>query len=81
MEKLDFRKAKTQLSKLLKRVEKGEAFIITRNGKPVAELAPVSNRQLPRRLGGQKGTIVVSDDFNAPLPDEILAAFEGREKP
>lgn len=36
--------AKTHLPKLLERVEKGERFVITRHGKPVAELIPVAAR-------------------------------------
>ena len=36
--------AKTHLPKLLEQVEKGERFIITRHGRAVAELAPVSRR-------------------------------------
>jgi prevent-host-death family protein len=36
--------AKTHLPKLLERVEKGERFVITRHGKPVAELIPVATR-------------------------------------
>jgi prevent-host-death family protein len=67
--------AKTNLSKLLARVAQGEEIILARAGKPVARLVPVSTP--PRRPGSGKGHIRMSDDFDAPLPDDVLAAFEG----
>ena len=70
--------AKTHFSKLLKRVEKGESVLIARNGIPVAELRPISEKRIERRFGELRGKIVVPDDFNAPLPDEILDLFEGK---
>jgi prevent-host-death family protein len=69
--------AKTNLSKLLDRAERGEEIVIMRNGRPVAKLVPVSVSQEPRKLGTLKGRIRVRKDFDAPLPDEILEAFEG----
>jgi prevent-host-death family protein len=68
--------AKTQLSQLLRRVEAGEEIIISRSGTPVARLVPVD--QPPRRLLGlDQGLFVVPDDFDAPLPDALLAELEG----
>lgn len=49
MEKIGAYEAKTHLPKLLERVEKGERFVITRHGKPVAELVPVVRRS-PERI-------------------------------
>jgi prevent-host-death family protein len=69
--------AKTQLSRLLDQVEKGEDVIITRSGRPVAKLTSVRRSQSPRKLGGLKGRIRIGRDFDAPLPPEILDAFEG----
>jgi len=68
-------KAKTDLSKLLKRVAMGEEIIITNNGKPVAKLVHIPS-QGPRVLGRDEGLFEVPDDFNDPLPDEILELFE-----
>jgi prevent-host-death family protein len=70
--------AKTHLSRLLERVEKGEEITIARGNVPVARLVPVT--ALPRRPGRLKGRIRVSKDFDAPLPAEILAAFRGEKE-
>lgn len=70
--------AKTQLSKLLEAVEAGEEVIIARAGKPVARLMPLARSQPRRKLGSLAGRFTVPDDFDAPLPDAVLALFEGR---
>lgn len=80
MEIVDVQEEKTQLSRLLERVSRGEEIIIARDGKPVAKLSPVVSRK-PRRLGTMKGQIWVAPDFDAPLPDEVLDLFEGRRAP
>lgn len=70
--------AKTQFSKLVDQAAAGEEIIIAKAGKPVAKLAPLSPEQKPRRrLGSLAGQITISDDFDAPLPDDIIALFEG----
>lgn len=66
--------AKTHLSKLLTRVAAGEEIAITRRGQVVARLVP-PNRRRVRRLGFDAGRFVVPDDFDAPLPAELLDAF------
>jgi antitoxin (DNA-binding transcriptional repressor) of toxin-antitoxin stability system len=64
---------------LLDRVEAGERLIVLRGGRPVAELRPVTPvRQTPRPFGLAAGAFAVPDDFDAPLPDDILREFEGR---
>jgi prevent-host-death family protein len=70
--------AKTKLSKLVDEAAQGEDVIIARNGKPVARLTALKPEKLPVRFGLLKGKIWIADDFDAPLPDEILAGFEGR---
>jgi prevent-host-death family protein len=67
--------AKTQLSRLLEDVAAGEEVVITRRGEEVATLVPV-RRSSPRQFGTDRGRFVVPDDFDAPLPDELLDAFE-----
>jgi len=67
--------AKTHLSRLLTRVAAGEDVVITRSGRPVARLVPVE-RTGRRRLGMDRGRFVIPDDFDAPLPDDLLDAFE-----
>ena len=68
--------AKTHLSKLIEKVERGEDVIIARAGKPVARLTGLVPDKPKIRFGGLKGKIWVADDFDAPLPPEILAEFE-----
>lgn len=69
--------AKTQLSRLLARVEAGEDVVIARRGEPVARLVPCKPRG-KRRFGSMKGKIFVGDSILDPLPDDELAAWEGR---
>ncbi len=70
--------AKTQFSRLLRRVAAGEEIIIANRGVPVARLVPMSKQKPKRQLGAYGDTIWIADDFDAPLPDEILDAFEGK---
>ena len=75
MTEVNIHEAKTQLSKLLRRVAAGEEIVIARAGRPVAKLVPVS--AAPKRLFGlDRGVYEVPDDFDAPLPDGVLDAFE-----
>lgn len=67
--------AKTQLSRLLTRVEAGEVIAITRRGEEVARLVPTPDGG-PRSFGMDRGRLVVSEDLDAPLPDDVLADFE-----
>lgn len=69
--------AKTHLSRLIARVEAGEEVVITRRGKPIANLVACKPRK-KRRPGRLKGNIVIPDDFFDPLPEEELKAWEGR---
>jgi prevent-host-death family protein len=72
--------AKTQFSRLLKRVALGEEIIIAVRGKPVARLIPLKVDETDRKFGTFKGQFEVPEDFDAPLPDELLDAFEGKLK-
>ena len=72
--------AKTHLSRLIEEAAAGEEVVIARAGKPVARLLPFEARAEPRRPGLMKGQIWIADDFDVPLPEEILAAFRG-ERP
>ncbi|HUY88844.1 MAG TPA: type II toxin-antitoxin system prevent-host-death family antitoxin [Pirellulales bacterium] len=63
---------------LLARVEAGEHLLVVRGGRPVAELRPIAvPRPGPRPFGLAAGAFVVPDDFDAPLPEDILREFEG----
>lgn len=67
--------AKTHLSRLLNRVSSGEEIVITRRGEDVARLVPEQG-STARRLGVDEGRFTVPDDFDAPLPDDVLDAFD-----
>lgn len=69
--------AKTHLSRLLQRVAAGEEIIIARRDRPIARLVPILDRP-PFTPGQFAGRIRVGDDFDDPLPDDVLDAFEGR---
>ena len=71
--------AKTNLSRLLDRAAGGEEVVITRNGRPVAKLVAATPVRKPRKLGGLKGRVRIGKDFDSPLPDDILDAFEGKK--
>ena len=71
--------AKTHLSRLIDRAAAGEEVIITRHGRPVAKLVPFAPKAKRRKLDLMRGEIRMDADFNAPLPEELLATFEGRE--
>lgn len=70
--------AKTQLSRLLDAAAAGEEVVIARAGKPVARLVQYEPKKQPRKLGTLAGQFRVPDDFDDPLPDDVLDAFEGR---
>ena len=79
VETVNVHAAKTHLSSLLQRVMNGEEIIIARSGKPVAKLVAIDAPAGDRVAGTAKSEIRLSDDCDAPLPDDLMAAFEGGE--
>jgi len=77
MQTVNIHDAKTQFSKLIEAVSQGERVIIAKAGKPVAELIAIGFVLPARKPGSLKGKIKIADDFDSPLPNEILDAFEG----
>lgn len=75
---IDINAAKDQLSTLLEAVQRGEEVIISQDGQAVAQLVAVRPRLKLREPGSMAGRIWIAEDFDAPLADETLAAFEGR---
>jgi prevent-host-death family protein len=72
--------AKTHLSRLIDQVNAGEEIVITRHGRPVARLVPAGAAQ-PRKPGLLEGKgCWIAEDFDEPLPDDLLELFEGRRK-
>ena len=70
--------AKTHLSELVERAARGEEVVIAKAGEPRARLVPLAPPRRPRRPGAWKGRIVIGPDFDAPLPDDVLDAFDQR---
>ena len=68
--------AKTRFSKLIARVEAGEEIVIARDGTPVARLVAVRPRAAKRVSGRDRGLFSVPEDFDAPLPADLLGEFE-----
>ena len=68
---------KTPLSRLLQRIAAGDDVIITRSGRAVARLVPIENTRPV--FGADEGCFVVPDDFDEPLDEDLLRAFEGRD--
>lgn len=64
--------------KYLRQVEAGETLVILRANQPIAELRPITLSQPLRPIGLCVGEFTVPDDFDAPLPDDLLNAFEGK---
>lgn len=63
--------------KYLRQVEAGETLVIMRDDKPIAELKPIAGSKQLRPFGLCAGEFTVPDDFDAPLPADILREFEG----
>lgn len=77
MTTVNIHEAKTRLSELLQRMSAGEEIVIAKAGRPVARLCPFVGPKEQRRAGVDRGKAWVSDDFDAPLPDQMLEDFEG----
>jgi prevent-host-death family protein len=79
MPTINIYEAKTQLSKLVDMAAEGTDVVIARNGKPVARLTTLeAPKKRNYKLGLLEGQGWIADDFDAPLPDDLQALFEGR---
>ena len=65
-------------SKYLRQVEAGETFVILQADRAIAELRPIPSGTKLRPFGLCAGEFIVPDDFDAPLPEDVLNAFEGK---
>jgi prevent-host-death family protein len=74
---VNIHEAKTQFSKLVDAAMRGEEVVIAKAGKPAAKLIPITKEKPKRRFGVLKGKLQIADNFDAPLPDDVLASFEG----
>ncbi len=79
MIKLNIHQAKTHLSRYLARLKPGEVIQLCKRNVPIAEIRPLpAAPHKPRPLGLAKGEVQIHSSFFDPLPDDIVAAFEGR---
>ena len=78
MNKVNIHQAKTQFSRLVELAASGEEIIIAKSGKPVARLVAYAIKGVVRRPGSMRGKIRIKKNFDAPLPKELLGAFEGK---
>jgi prevent-host-death family protein len=76
METVNIYDAKTRLSQLVDKAVAGEDVIVSRNGKPLVRITRLESPRRPVRFGVLKGKIQIARDFDAPLPPDIVAAFE-----
>jgi prevent-host-death family protein len=77
METLNIYDAKTRFSQLVDKAASGEDVVVSRNGKP---LVRITRLEVPKRrikFGLLKGKLNIPADFDSPLPNEVLAGFEG----
>jgi prevent-host-death family protein len=75
---VNIHEAKTHFSKLVDKAINGEEIIIGKSGKPVVKLIAIQNKKPKRAPGSLKGKIRISEDFDAPLPADLLEEFEGK---
>jgi antitoxin (DNA-binding transcriptional repressor) of toxin-antitoxin stability system len=80
MSQVEIEAAAKDLPGLVARARSGEEVVLVESGREVAKLVPVgtSGRGYTVRLGRLEGQFKIPDDFDAPLPDEILDLFEGK---
>lgn len=76
MNQVNVHEAKTHLSRLLERVAAGEEIVLAKAGTPVARLVPFVPELTERHAGTARGDVWVSEDFDAPLPENIQRGFE-----
>jgi prevent-host-death family protein len=74
---INIHKAKTHLSRIVDEVAAGAEVVIAKAGRPVARLVPLENQPRRKVLGLLKGKLRVPADFNAPLPADVIADFDG----
>jgi prevent-host-death family protein len=80
MIELNIHEAKTHLSEYLDRLAAGEVIILCRRNEPIAEIRGIAKPKKPRPIGLDKGAFEVGPEFFEPLPDELLAGFEGTDE-
>lgn len=81
MKQINIYEAKTQLSALVDQASRGHGVIIAKSGTPLAKLVPLAEEKRAKiKFGLMKGQIKFAKDFEAPLPEAVLTAFEGGKR-
>lgn len=81
METVSMHQAKSSLSRLVKSAANGETILIGAYGKPTAKLVASDLPTRPaKKIGVLAGKLKIPDDFDAPLPTDVLADFEGQDQ-
>lgn len=75
MKIINIHEAKTHFSQIVKDVLAGEEIVIAKADKPLVKLTPYSETLTPRRSGQLKGLLKISEDFDTPLPDDLIDSF------
>jgi prevent-host-death family protein len=76
---INIHEAKTHLSRIVEEVAAGAEVIIAKAGRPVARLVPLESVAPRKHLGLLRGAFTVPEDFDSPLPNDVLDAYEGRK--
>lgn len=77
MRSVDIHEAKNHLSRLVEQAASGEEIVIAKAGRPMAKLVPIKTNRRRRKPGSMVGKIRIAEDFDAPLPDDLLSRFLG----
>lgn len=75
---VNIHEAKTHFSELVNAASKGKEILIAKAGQPVAKLVALQEKKTKVRFGIMKGKIKIAEDFDGPLPDDLLDLFEGK---
>ena len=78
MDTINIYEAKTRLSQLVDKAAAGEDVVVSRNGKPLVRITALVAGKRPVKFGVLRGKVKVARDFDAPLPDDVLAEFGGK---
>jgi prevent-host-death family protein len=78
MESVNIYDAKTRLSQLVDKAAAGEDVVVSRNGKPLVRITALVVENRPVKFGVLRGKVKIAPDFDAPLPNDVLAEFAGR---
>jgi len=78
MQSVNIYDAKTRLSQLVDKAAAGEDVVVSRNGKPLVRITALVVENRPIKFGVLRGKVKIAPDFDAPLPNDVLAEFAGR---